>query len=175
MKIVFLDFDGVLNSIRSFIATSRGSKKWDSLDDMNKDTLDPIGVGLLNRLIRDTDAKIVISSSHRKYFLKNKVLDLSGLRNYFYNFGIEGDIIDATPINYRPYAVRGDEIKEWLENHSEFNIKKYVILDDDSDMLEEQLPHFIHTNSFNGFSFENWIKAMEILTGKEIPTEYKYT
>ena len=40
---------------------------------------------------------------------------------------------------------------------------KYVILDDDSDFLAEQQPHFIHTPNDNGFDFEHYFKALCIL------------
>lgn len=167
MKIVFLDFDGVLNSTRSFITSKRGEPngRWSSLDEMNIATIDPVSVGLVNDLVERADAEIVISSSHRKFFMKHGIIDLNGLRNYFKNLGIEGSILDATPRNFRPYATRGDEIKEWLDGFLE-PIDSYVILDDDSDMLEEQLPFFVHTSSNNGFLFEHYLKALEILNEK---------
>lgn len=54
---------------------------------------------------------------------------------------------------------RGDEIKKWLGRH---DVEKYIILDDDSDMLEEQLPFFINTDTHNGIRFEDMdrIKTM---------------
>jgi hypothetical protein len=164
MKIIFLDFDGVLNSTRSFITSKRGTPngRWSTLDEMNIATIDPVSVGLVNDLAERTGAEFVISSSHRKYFMKHNEIDLPRLRQYFRDVGIEGNIIGATPRNYRPYSTRGDEIKEWLDGFLE-PIEAYVILDDDSDMLDNQLTKFVKTCSENGFLFEHYLKAMEIL------------
>lgn len=63
MKAIFLDIDGVLNSDRSFLAynTIEGNTYYDNLFAH----IDPIAVGLLNRLIDKSGAKNVFSTSHR--------------------------------------------------------------------------------------------------------------
>jgi len=50
----------------------------------------------------------------------------------------------------------------WLDQHPEVN--NYLILDDDSNMLEEQLPHFVKTSLISGMNYDNFIKAKEILS-----------
>lgn len=49
-----------------------------------------------------------------------------------------------------------------------------VILDDDSDMLEEQMPFFVKTSTYNGLLFENYLKARRILSGDDPSAEDFY-
>lgn len=57
--------------------------------------------------------------------------------------------------------VRGDEIAEWLSRHPE--VTKYAIIDDDSDMLPEQMPHFVHTQAVDGIMYRNWLDLEHLL------------
>ena len=61
-------------------------------------------------------------------------------------------IFDTTKLGYSS-TVRGEEIKEWLDINAPKNYK-YIILDDDNDMLDEQLNNFIQTK-FNGLSIND--------------------
>lgn len=57
---------------------------------------------------------------------------------------------------------RGSEIQEWLDKQTE--PCRYVILDDDSDMLDCQLPYFIQTDWLKwGLSDEDVEQAIHIL------------
>jgi hypothetical protein len=61
----------------------------------------------------------------------------------------------------RNYTRRGDEIAKWIKDN---NFKgRYVILDDMSDMLDEQRPYFVRTDSWTGLSESDVEKAIEIL------------
>lgn len=160
-KLIFLDIDGVLNSTRSFISSNRGipDGRWEEEYWLREQlTLDPISVGLINRIIEETSAKIVVSSSHRKFFRAGGYLHLNDLKEYIQGLGVVGEVISATPVIHN--APRGSEIKEFLRSTSAAN---YVIIDDSSDMLEEQLNNFVHTDSNNGFLFEDYIKTKDIL------------
>lgn len=92
----------------------------------------------LQYILHRTDAKIVISSTWR-------CKELQYMKNLWQSRGLPGEIIDVTPtmvderlcIQY-PHngrADRGYEIQQWIE---EWGPEKYVILDDDSDMLPHQ-------------------------------------
>ena len=61
--------------------------------------------------------------------------------------------------------MRGEEIKTWLEHHPE--VENYVIIDDDSDMLPEQLDNFVHTSNMHGFLYGDMLKATNILRKDE--------
>ena len=59
---------------------------------------------------------------------------------------------------------RGEEIQVWMDKESEKNeIESFVILDDDSDMLPEQMGNFIHVDGQVGLVDKDVFKAIEIL------------
>ena len=158
MKIIFLDIDGVLNSSRSFAAYQHLDEADEDpdLDYFYKTTmkyLDEVAVGLINRLINETGAKIVLSSTHRK-----RLHSLVEIDTYLKALGLRGELVGSTPCD--PRGHRGSEIKAWLDQHP---VKKYVIIDDDSDMLPEQLEFFIHASGENGMSFKNFLDALRVL------------
>lgn len=120
-KVLFLDIDGVLNIL------SEGRDKYGQI--FNKHFEDN-----LHKIVETTGADIVISSTWR----------LSGLdfiRNMWKERGIAGNVIDVTPTTKE--RIRGVEIDMWLKRH---DVDTYVIIDDDSDMLPEQMPYFIKTS-----------------------------
>jgi hypothetical protein len=122
MKVIFLDIDGVLNVIPT---------EWDDYGEIFHTPL----VNNLNHIIESTGAKLVISSSCRSS-------GLVFLRNMWLTRNLPGEIYDITPIISR--VKRGYEIKKWLNQHPE--VKNYVILDDDIDMLPEQKNNFVQTS-----------------------------
>ena len=66
MKVIFLDIDGVLNSVNTF------KKRYEEHQKINKWTLE-IDLKMLENLkeiVEKTDAKIVLSSSWRVFFRK---------------------------------------------------------------------------------------------------------
>lgn len=144
MKVLFLDFDGVINSIRSAVAF--GGYPWNVTAKSIK-LFDPVGLRLIRMVCEKTGAKIVLSSTWRKCFKYDelgKALDLP--------------IISATPKTLS--RSRGEEIEMWL---NENKVDQYAIVDDDSDMLKSQFPYFVKTCPKNGLSFENYEHLLEIL------------
>lgn len=166
MKVIFLDFDGVLNSAQSanFWHSRRDQAQWES--NMYRDwpgTLKeyiamefcPIALRNVEELIeRNPDLKVVVSSTWRlgetPETLK-KILSPSKI--------IGDAIIDITPA-FRN-GPRGEEIQDWLNNHPD--VTQYVIIDDDSDMLDSQMNNFVNTDNLHGFMFRDMLKACEIL------------
>lgn len=140
MRVIFLDIDGVLNTwdyIGSLYLLANKHKVGSSIDEYGQ-LFDPRCVNYLDYIIRETDAKIVISSTWR-----NK--GISNLQEMWEMRDLPGEIIDVTPLTldgeiveryYHVDADRGYEIQEWLDNHDD--IESYVILDDMSDMLPSQ-------------------------------------
>lgn len=130
MKIVFLDIDGVLNVI------PQGEDRYGSI--FHREFVDN-----LKYIIDKTDAKIVITSTWRYD-------GLDTMKQMWKDRNLPGEVIDITPnevflvkkiklYEYYDEVDRGHEIKYWLDNHDD--IENYVILDDDSDMLDEQKAH----------------------------------
>lgn len=154
MKIIFLDIDGVMNNEIDY-----NEDEMKTPDDM----ISRRCVENLNELIENTGAKVVISSTWRH---GRTVEQLQQILN---KFGFVGEVIDKTPSLPGDYTVRGNEILKWMkdnkeiigEYHSDFT--KYVIFDDDSDMLYWQRNNFILVDSFCGLSRRNIYKAERIL------------
>lgn len=142
MKIIFLDVDGVLNMHGSggYMALNRKRMQ------------------LLQEIIENTGAVIVLSSTWR--ILDRSMKKLS--RNLSYR-GLK--IYDTTPqfglkdSGERYY--RGHEIQYWLDNHPE--VTNYVIIDDDSDMLDSQLRNFVQTDGQIGLTETLAYRAAYIL------------
>jgi hypothetical protein len=142
-KIIFLDIDGVLNVI---------PPDYDQFGGIFHDHL----VDNLNLIIKETGAKIVISSTWRFGGLE-RMKQMWQFRN------LPGEVIDITPdchdlINtaswsrYHPSESkkidRGHEIDYWLDGRTD--IESYVIIDDDNDFLPHQRGNFVRTaNNIN--------------------------
>lgn len=166
MKIIFLDIDGVLNSGRSFIAFSHLAREADNNDPyymkITKATIDTVSVGLLNRVLRDFGAHIVLSSTHRMHFPEGES-KLEMIQDYLNYLGVEGHrCVGYTP---RLNAIRGVEIKHWLDE-AEFDIEHMIILDDSSDFLPEQMEFHVHCKGGHGITEENY-REMTRLFGRE--------
>lgn len=168
MKIIFLDIDGVLNSGRSFIAFAKNARDAEYEDDpywykLTKSTIDPVSVGLLNRVLEDFDAKIVLSSTHRMHFPDGPG-KLAQIQDYLTNLGVQGErCMGWTP---RLNTIRGKEIAAWLEPNIAAVVDSYIILDDSSDFLPEQMEFHVHCKGGHGITEENYYQ-MTRLFGRE--------
>lgn len=192
MKIIFLDIDGVLNS-NDWYVYRRDNVPMDSVHAQYPFyELDPRAVKNLNRLINETGAKVVISSTWR---LGRTISELQELLD---SVGFIGEIVGITPhlsckLPYEDkggYTIpRGCEIDWWLKNEGEFQrinwsteeqqkyidksiVKNYIIIDDDSDMLYNQREHFIHTSFMSGLTNELTDKSISILNKTLIELYY---
>ncbi len=156
MKILFLDIDGVLNSIDYY--TELDKHVTDSVFDRLSDDLNPVAVDLLKEFVVEYDIDIVISSTWRKLF------SIAELKDLFALVGWEGiPIIDVTPLSRNGF--RGDEILEWIEPFKN-EVEQYLILDDDSDFTPQQKKeNFIHTNGLTGL-LQKHIEQMKQKSGK---------
>ncbi len=160
MKIIFLDIDGVLNS--------EASMRDLGIKNLWNDNPHPMHIKWLNKIVEETGAKIVISSTWRtsgSATMFNRLLTLLGCKGY---------VIDRTP---SLGTFRGTEIKTWLLTHADNLIKykdsqwhswnepveTFVILDDDNDMLELSATNLVLVNDGTGLQEEHAIKAIEIL------------
>lgn len=145
MKVVFLDIDGVLNSNKEMIQFGH---MWVKTKDV-KHKLSPFGTWVMQRLSAH-DVKIVLSSTWRL-----------GTGPEEWKEVFDFPIYDKTCSCPFPGSVRGDEIALWLKEHP--GVERYVIIDDDSDMLEEQMANFVKTNGMEGLTFFDSCKVCEIL------------
>ena len=138
-----MDIDGVLN-------TDRQIRK-NNLKQIECINFDVEAMENLKKIIEETNAKIVVTSTWRIHKRENGFLWSELIRN-FQVCKINTDvIIDITPIidtNMR-LETREFEISKWLSTN--INIEKFVILDDQWSMggLNN---HFIRCLPFNGIT-----------------------
>ena len=149
-KILFLDFDGVLNTEHYQGLLQYQGKPW---QDEYGAFFDPKAVKQLKRIIDATDADIVVESSW-KYLGLDAMKELWEVRN------LPGTIIDITPSLLGKN--KGVEIASWLSKYAKQDIR-YVIIDDEYVILDSQLPHFILTNPYEGITEEQANRAISML------------
>lgn len=169
IKIIFLDTDGVLNT--EFTKESYG-----------------FYIGVEDRFIQnlrkivdstEDEVKIVSSSTWRLGLTKDKHR-LEGLWEYLVDKLAEQglEIYDVTPyLKHR----RGKEIRQWIDDHRDLNIKNWIVLDDEFfyDFNDFGItPHLVETFFYSergGLNDEVTKKAIELLNG-EIEDDFgKYT
>jgi hypothetical protein len=146
--VVFLDIDGVLNSTQFF-------KMEDTYPKSNpRSQLDSEAISYLNEI---ADWNFVLSSTWRKFYDKNE------MNNMLNDMGFNGTIIDYTPdLNWQG-SIRGNEIMVWMRENNLGDSKKYVIFDDDSDILYWQRNNFIHVDNHFGLGPNHVWRAKKIL------------
>jgi len=139
---LFLDIDGVLNS-------SRSAKQFGTFA-----TFDPVCVNALNRVLKITEAQVVISSVWR---FNRTAADLTK-ELFRQNIRLPGEV-KYTP-DFRRDIPRDEEIGAFLARYPAK--MPYVILDDNTDM-GDLLPHLVKTDSNIGLTEENADRAIEML------------
>jgi hypothetical protein len=133
-KIIFLDIDGVLNGYNSFTGVCYKVFSKLGLLRFVKQHYDLFGVHtnkvkLLSKIVKATNAKIVLSSTWRNSWYKpyyKKTIREKELVNKLYKHGIE--VIGITPTNKDNR--RELEILSYLSEHED-EIDSFVILDDE--------------------------------------------
>jgi hypothetical protein len=160
VKIVFLDFDGVLNS-----RASHGKADMVHPDDVSVRLgmrgLDLVHVPPLNQILRESGAKIVLSTTWRILYPLER---LTALLEWL---GVEAPVVGVTPRGaFDPKrglymsSVRGLEIQDWLDNHP--GVTDFVILDDSSDMAH-LMPKLIQTDDATGLTQAHVAPALRLL------------
>ena len=146
--IIFLDFDGVLNSLRSRVATGHGAHQCH----------DTIAVQLVQRLAANADAHVVISSAWR---VGVEVEMLQGTLRAWGGPALAERVIGKTPDFFtRP---RGEEIARWLADNGRSDQADYVILDDEDGMLDGQRSRVVRCAFRDGFGLPEYLQAMRII------------
>lgn len=153
IKVIFLDIDGVHNTRESmYMDRIFPTPKLEGVEDRIPDHLSCYTVRLLNDIIKETGAKVVISSTWRLGFSPQ---EMQIILEYY---GFKGEVIANTPNLWE--GKRGDEIRLWI-NESD-DVESFVIIDDDSDMCE-LIGHLVKTDGNYGIQYKDMKKAIEIL------------
>jgi hypothetical protein len=166
-KIIFLDFDGVLNTEYHQRQLQFEGKIW---QDRHGASFDPEAVKQLQAIVDKTHADIVIESSW-------KYLGLEAMQDMWKDRQLPGKVIGITPsaisdnillstdldvLDSSMLHCKGAEIASWLHENNMQEVP-YVIIDDEYVILESQLPHFILTNPYDGIIEELAMRAIGIL------------
>ena len=181
MKVLFLDIDGVLNNPGTYGGANGVYRRdRDTMDQAERSALlqvpiAPECMARLNRIIAETGAKIVISSSWR-LFARWEDLGPALAR-----YGLIAEVIGETPdlVNdpvwlgaWRtregaPFAYerleRGMEIAEWLKERTD--VESFAILDDCSDMASVK-DRLVLCDPVIGLDDPDVERAVWLLTGK---------
>ena len=150
-RIIFLDFDGVLNTEYHQGLLQFQRKQW---QDEHEAFFDPKAVRQLKRIIDATGADIVVESSW-------KYLGLEAMQELWMVRNLPGKVIDITP-SLTDNASKGEEIAAWLSEYATPDAR-YVIIDDEYVVLDSQIPYFIWTNPYDGLTEEQANRAISIL------------
>lgn len=158
MRVLFLDFDGVLNSA-DYMKHRRTIRR------PSGHAIDAPTIPRLNAIIARTGAKVVVSSSWRHG------LDAKRLGEILALHGFTGEVIGTTPDCAEPFVLsthgivrateRGYEIQAWLDLHPE--VTCFAIVDDDSDMVHLAHRH-VQTTWAMGMLDEHVERLVALLT-----------
>ncbi len=165
---LFLDLDGVLHTENyDELLMRRGEDPRDRLGPL----FDPEAVARLADIVDATGAQIVITSSWR-YMGQELMEEIWQVRH------LPGKIVDCTPLLsannisaliddseelIRAYSeIRGWEIHAYLLEHPD--LKRYVILDDETCMRPYMQSRFVAIDSRRGITAEDARRAIAILT-----------
>lgn len=141
-RILFLDFDGVLNSDEYEATFIR------RLLIADPDSLDPKCVALIQSLLNVfPNLFIVVSSTWRNHY------SLEELKVILQNKGLKtvNRLLGVTP--YLPNSPRSEEIKAWLDSHPE--IIQYAIVDDEPNSLQPLKDRLVTTNPESGLKHQD--------------------
>lgn len=151
MKVLFLDIDGVINSERT-CELHHGYPH--SFGDHDMKRFDPVAIGLIRRVLEETESVVVVSSTWRMHYSCEEISEGLGI-----------PVLDRTCTGK---GLRGEEVKQWLdENTEKHSVTKYAIIDDNSDFLEEQKPFFVQTDYRNGLMYQDFEKLFELLSDEQ--------
>jgi hypothetical protein len=165
-KVIFLDNDGVICLAGQWGGRSKKQKKYQAANGTSTvkempvecrfDNFDPKAIKVLNKIIEETDAELVVSSDWRLH------ANLQEIQSYYLAQGIVKGPIDFTPVlgdfdeaSSALYYWKGWngrarilEIRKWLELNK---VDKWVAVDDIPMGLDYEpeggLENFVHTPS----------------------------
>lgn len=148
--VIFLDIDGVLNDHRphksGYCGTTRRC------------------VGYFNQILRQTPAKIVVSSAWRYLILKGE-MTIGGFSSMLLTHGVECHerVIGTTCLD-EEIEVRGLQIRHWLNENG--GDRRYVVLDDMNLGITDCGHPFVRTMGSIGLNRCDANLAIAILKGE---------
>lgn len=165
MRVIFLDCDGVLNSQKFFKEDGNVRTMSHGLS-FGASQLDPKALALVDQLVEQSGAKIVISSSWRHLWDVPEIIAMFESRGFKNIDAIIGKTGNSTTDH------RGTEVQEFLDLERERKevddqhdpITSYVILDDTDQFDTNQRQNFVRTNPQVGLTPADVKRALNILS-----------
>ena len=145
MKVIFLDFDGVINNWNNFYGVDEENAK------------------ILKKIIHESGAKVVATSSNKYSFQRNSLVDIYSTDFFKYLIKLKEFGINIDGVTSMINCDRTLGIADYIEKHKD--IKQYVILDAGiigSDFIEHQ----VFLDLYKGLQTEHVKPALDILNGK---------
>ena len=146
MKVIFLDFDGVINN-------------WASQDEV-----DELNVKILKDIIDASGAKVIAITSNKYPFQLKK--EKSMLKTQFGRDILQLKRLGVTIDGVTPLVNcnRALEIIEYLNANKD--VQNYVILDDEVIENEQLIDHQVYLDLYKGLQEEHKKPALDILNGR---------
>ncbi len=154
MDVLFLDFDGVLNS-DNYCALVKDLYGGSLPED---EPLDPFLVQRLSGFLVKNNLAVVFSTNWRFRYAEEQ------LHSFLLRKGLSPDVqvLGATPWpSVAPYQSlynaehRGECVKAWLDDHR--NVEAHLVLDDSTDTLDEL--EWVLTDESRGLSLQDLARA----------------
>lgn len=152
LPVVFLDFDGVVNTIY-WKKDTNGVCCVNVMKGGHTELNNQQAIGWLNELYSIVQYDIVVSSTWRMS------MTLEELQDLLIKSGFRPDIrvIGKTPVLHEE---RGIEIQQWIDENNFTG--DFIIIDDDSDM-GELLPKLVKCDTYIGFTIYDYQKSLKLL------------
>ena len=154
MNIVFLDFDGVVETIY-WEKSEDGTWSYNVHKYGHEELNNKQAIGWLNELYNKIPYQVVVTSTWRYNMTVEQLQEL--LTKSGFNPAIK--VIGKTP---KLFQQRGLEIQQWIDEN-DFK-GKFIIVDDDSDMCH-LLPFLVRCYGQVGFTIYDYQKALKLLGG----------
>jgi hypothetical protein len=164
MKVIFLDFDGVLNSATSFLyeVNRRNKHKEQGVKGPVNETLSLHCCAAFQFVLDQyPDVKVVLSTTWRTMFT------IDWLKAKLEEYHIDSSrVIDKTPQTFG--GNRGREIEIWLRDHPE--ITHFVAIDDNDDGISAYFgkDRFVQTDWERGMGVQHAAELCEKLSAKNL-------
>jgi len=148
-KVIFVDIDGPMIPVRAYRLKKQTKPA---------EVFDPCAVAMLLSLLEESDAKMVVSSTwggHGKVVC-NRLFRKNGIdpKKYFHSDWV-------TPRLYTfSGGSRTSEIANWLKSHPE--VTAYAALDDET-LDYNVLPGHVQCDTYEGFSYRNYLECRVLL------------
>ncbi len=156
-RLLFVDFDGVLNSERFYRTKAPGVLP-----------LDPYAVSLLNTAVLRTRCRVVVSSSWRL----GRHVTVASLQRTLDSVGFVGRVCGKTPDlggvcdpvtkEWTKPQPRGMEVQAYLDGWKGQPIESFACVDDDEDFAH-LTPRLVRTNFRDGLMPEHVERLVELL------------